>query len=346
MRKFDYLELKNKKWSMEVLEYIAQIHEYKGKQELYMKQKPMILDKLVEISKIQNTQASNQIEGIIPTDTRMPQLVNDKMTPENRDEEESVGYRAVLNTIHESHEYIPVRSSYILQLHKYLYSYSSETFGGHFKNAQNYIAEVKSDGTKVVRFQPLVPYETPDAIENICDSYNQAIAAGIEPLLLIPCFIIDFLCIHPFNAGNGQMSRLLTVLLLYRSGFEVGKYISIGRKITKTKFSYYNALQDSNAGWHEGDHDVTPFIIYFLDIVLGCYRNFEERLNLVEEKMPAIEMVRNAIEGRIGKFTKKEIVDYLPTLKNYAVEKSLKFLVDKGEIERHGASRSIYYTRK
>lgn len=346
MRTFDYLKIKEKKWSMEVLSLIAQIHEYKGKQELYMKQKPVILDKLVALSKIQSTQASNEIEGIITTDTRIKLLLNEKTAPRNRNEKEIAGYRDVLNMIHESHEYIPIRSSYILQLHKKLYSYTFESFGGNYKNTQNYIAEDRADGTKTVRFQPLAPYETPDAINAICESYNQALDSSIEPLLLIPSFITDFLCIHPFNNGNGRMSRLLTALLLYRSGFEVGKYISFEKKIAQTKSSYYDALQDIDEGWHEGNNDVTPFLICFLGIVLSCYRDFEERLSLVEEKMPAIEMVRSAVNERIGKFTKQEIVDYLPTLKSSAVEKALKALVEKGEIERHGASRATYYTRK
>ncbi|MCG4662667.1 Fic family protein [[Clostridium] innocuum] len=202
MRQFNYLEIRDKKWDLEVLTLIAKIHEYKGKQELYIKQKPMIFDKLVEIAKVQSTEASNQIEGIVTTDTRIKLIVNEKTSPQNRDEEEIAGYRDVLNMIHESHEYIPIQSNYILQLHKVLYSYSGESFGGKFKNTQNYIAEIRADGTRAVRFQPLAPYETSQAIDVICESYNQAIAADIEPLLLIPSFITDFLCIHPFNDGN------------------------------------------------------------------------------------------------------------------------------------------------
>lgn len=346
MRNFNYITIKDMKWDMEILSMIAKIHEYKGKQKLYLKQKPIILEKLVEISKIQSTQASNQIEGIITTDTRIKQLVNNKTTPRNRDEEEIAGYRDVLNTIHESHEYIPIRSNYILQMHKNLYSYTYESFGGHFKNTQNYIAEILSDGTKIIRFQPLSPYETPQAIENICNCYNEAIEADIEPLLLIPIFISDFLCIHPFNDGNGRMSRLLTALLLYRSGFEVGKYVSIENKIAKTKITYYEALQNIDQGWHEGKNDNTPFIVYFLGILLSCYRDFDERLDLIEEKMPALEMVRIAINERLGKFTKNELLEYLPTLKRATVEKALKELVEEGFIERHGGGRSTFYSIK
>lgn len=345
MRAFDYLALKNKKWDTEVLELVAMIREYKGKQEIYLRQKPLILDRLVELSKIQSTQASNQMEGIITTDTRIKQLVNEKTTPKNRDEEEIAGYRDVLNMIHESYPYISINSSYILQLHKYLYAYTPASFGGRFKNTQNCIAEFKENGSQRILFHSLSPFETPEAIDRICESYLQVLDASIEPLLLIPSFIADFLCIHPFHEGNGRMSRLLTTLLLYRNGFVVGKYISIEAKIARTKGSYYDVLQKIDAGWHEGENDVTPFIVYLLGIILSCYRDLDERLLLVEEKLPAIEMVRSAVIKQIGKFTKNDILEYLPTLRRAAIEKALKALVDEGVIERHGGGRSTFYTR-
>lgn len=193
MKRFNYDTLKDRNWDSEILGLVAQIHEFKGRQELYLKQKPAALDKLVEIAKIQSTEASNKIEGIVTTSTRMQQLCRDKTTPRNRDEEEIMGYRDVLNTIHESYEYIPIRASYILQLHRDLYKYSGKDIGGRFKNTQNIIAETKADGTQVVRFTPLPPYETPAAIDAICESFNQVIdSCVIDPLVLIPVFIHDF----------------------------------------------------------------------------------------------------------------------------------------------------------
>ena len=228
MRAFNYDNLRNISWDSEILGLVAQIHEYKGRQELFLRQKPAVLDRLVEIAKVQSTEASNKIEGIVTTSTRVKQLCDDKTTPRNRDEEEIMGYRDVLNTIHESYEYIPLKSSYILQLHRDLYQYSDKSVGGRFKTTQNYVAETRPDGTQLVRFMPLEPYETPEAIDAICDSFNRAIdGCVIDPLVLIPIFINDFLCIHPFNDGNGRMSRLLTTLLLYRCGYVVGKYIKI-----------------------------------------------------------------------------------------------------------------------
>ena len=228
MRIFDYSSLKSRTWDGEILGLVAQIHEFKGRQETYLKQKPVELNRLIEIAKIQSTEASNEIEGIRTTNTRLKQLIVDKTTPRNRDEEEIMGYRDVLNTIHENFEYIPIRSNYILQLHRDLYQYSHKSIGGTFKNNQNYISAVDADGHEFILFTPLPPYETPSAIDAICESFNRIIdTQEIDALILIPIFIHDFLCIHPFNDGNGRMSRLLTTLLLYRAGYFVGRYISL-----------------------------------------------------------------------------------------------------------------------
>lgn len=347
MREFNYSNLRNSQWDSEVLGLVAQIHEYKGRQELYLKQKLATLDKLIEIAKVQSTEASNKIEGIVTTSTRVQQLCDEKTTPRNRDEEEIMGYRDVLNTIHENYEYIPLRDSYILQLHRDLYQYSEKAIGGRFKNTQNVIAETHSDGTQTVIFTPMSPYETPDAIRTICESFNQALdACDVDPLVLIPVFINDFLCIHPFNDGNGRMSRLLTTLLLYRCGYVVGRYISLESKIEKTKSKYYQVLGTSGIGWHEGENDSTPFIKYILGIILSAYRDFENRVDIFEEKVPAVEMVRRAIEQKIGKFTKSEIMEIIPTVSKASIENSLKTLVNEGVIERHGQGKATFYTRK
>ncbi len=347
MREFDYCKLRNSKWDSEILGLVAQIHEFKGRQELYLKQKPATLDKLIGIAKVQSTEASNKIEGIVTTSTRVQQLCNEKTTPRNRDEEEIMGYRDVLNTIHENYEYIPLRYSYILQLHRDLYQYSEKAIGGRFKSTQNVIAETHPDGTQTVIFTPMAPYETPDAIKTICESFNQVLDdCDVDPLVLIPVFINDFLCIHPFNDGNGRMSRLITTLLLYRCGYVVGKYISLESKIEKTKSKYYEVLRTSGIGWHEGNNDSTSFIKYILGIILSAYRDFENRVDIFDEKLPAIEMVRRAIEHKIGKFTKSEIMEFIPTVSKASIENSLKTLVNEGVIERHGQGKATFYTRK
>lgn len=345
MRIFNYSLLKDKQWDSEILGLVAQIHEYKGRQDLFLKQRPAVLNKLTEVAKIQSTEASNKIEGIVTTSTRIKELYREKTTPRNRNEQEITGYRDVLNTIHESYEYIPLTSNYILQLHRDLYKYSEKSIGGRFKNSQNYIAEEYPDGTRKVRFMPLEPHETPQAVDAICESFNRAAdSCDIDALILIPYFINDFLCIHPFNDGNGRMSRLLTALLLYRCGYVVGRYISIESKIEETKSSYYDVLAQSSIGWHEGKNDPTPFIKYILGIILSAYRDFESRVDLFDEKLSALELVRRAINEKIGKFTKSEIMELVPSVGKTSVENSLKKLVDEDIIIRRGTGKATFYT--
>lgn len=347
MRDFNYGKLRNIKWDNEVLGLVARINEYKGKQTLFLKQKPATLEKLVEIAKIQSTEASNKIEGIVTTAVRIKQLCDQKTTPRNRDEEEISGYRDALSLIHESYEYIPIKSSYILQLHQVLYRYSQRGIGGRFKNTQNYITEIKESGEQIVRFMPLDPFETPTAIEKMCESFNRETdACEVDPLILIPAFIVDFLCVHPFNDGNGRMSRLLTTLLLYRAGYVVGKYVSLESKIEKTKESYYKALEKSDINWNREENDITPFIKYILGTVLAAYRDFEQRVILVEDKSSAIDLVRNAVNNTIGKFTKSDIMELVPSVGKTSVENSLKILIEEGVIGRDGKGKATFYFRK
>ncbi|MBQ8394262.1 MAG: Fic family protein [Clostridia bacterium] len=347
MRNFDYVSLKNEKWDSEIIGYIAAIHEMKGRQNLYLKQKPDALNALVEIAKIQSTESSNAIEGIHTTNTRLKQLFSEKTTPRNRDEEEIAGYRDVLNVIHENFEYISLTPNYILQLHKILYSRSSKNIGGSFKNVQNYISATDGNGKSYTLFTPLAPYETPIAIEQICEQFNKALADGeVDVLILIPTFIHDFLCIHPFLDGNGRMSRLLTTLLLYKCGYLVGKYISLESKIAKDKNRYYDTLEQAQKGWHEGKEDTAAFIKYLLGTIISAYRDFEDRMEIVGEKTSAIDTVRKAVAQRIGKFTKTEILELCPSISASSVEVSLRKLAALGEIEKHGAGKNTFYTRK
>ena len=349
MRSFDYGKLADKAWGTDILNLVAKIHECKGRQDLFIRQKLMKLDRLVEIAKIQSTEASNKIEGIVTTSTRMKQLFEEKTTPRNRDEDEIMGYRDVLNTIHESNEYIPIRPSYILQLHRDLLKRAGSSYGGHFKNVQNYINETKPDGTTVTMFTPIAPYDTPEAVENLCKAYEQAVAnEKINSLLLIPAFICDFLCIHPFNDGNGRMGRLLTLLLLYKHGYSVGKYISIEKQIEKTKDRYYDTLDESNVGWHEEKNNPTPFIRYMLQVILACYTEFEERVGLMtksDTSSTAYDIVKKYTEEKIGKFTGANVVAHCPGIGRSSALAALKKLTEEGLIIRKGAGRSTFYVR-
>ncbi len=346
MRAFNYSEIKNQKWDLDILSLIAAIYKEAGKQEMYLKQRPEELEKLVEIAKIQSTEASNAIEGIVTTSTRIRQLVEEKTAPQNRDEQEIAGYRDVLNIIHENFDAIPISQRYILQLHKILYSHMNNLMAGKTKSVQNYISATYPDGHVETLFTPLAPYETPEALDKICEEYNRVIGnMEVEPLIVVPIFIHDFLCIHPFNDGNGRMSRLLTTLLLYRNGFYVGKYISLEAKIAKNKDLYYNALGRSQDGWHEGMEDVVPFIKYLLGIVLSAYKDFEERFALVETKRSALEMVRCATMNKLGRFTKQDIRELCPSLSISSIEGALRKLVASGELKREGAGKNICYYR-
>lgn len=349
MRKFDYSALAKRTWDMDILTLVAKIHEYKGKQILYLRQKPAELDRLIDIAKLQSTESSNKIEGIVTTATRMKQLLSEKTTPRSRDESEIMGYRDVLNTIHESHEYIPIRPNYILQLHRDLLKRAGLSYGGQFKNVQNYIKETREDGSDVIRFTPVAPYETAEAITAICESYEQTAAAEIiDPLILIPAFIVDFLCIHPFNDGNGRMSRLLTLLLLDKHGYNVGKYISIEKQIEKTKDCYYDVLEGADAGWHEEKNDPEPFIRYMLRIILACYIEFEERVGLVGStgiKSTSYDVVKRYVENKVGRFTGVDVINNCPALGRSSVLAALKRLTEEGMIIRKGEGRSTYYVR-
>lgn len=349
MREFDYSKLKERNWDNEIMAYVAQIHEFKGKQDLYLRQKPVELNRLVEIAKIQSTESSNKIEGIITTNSRLKQLVENKTTPRNRDEQEILGYRNALNIIHESYEAIPVRSSYILQLHGELLKHTAFSYGGKFKTTPNEIDMVLENGEKLVLFKPLEPYETPSAVERLCEEYNKAFGEGIvDPLILIPNFILDFLCIHPFNDGNGRMSRLLTLLLLYRAGYIVGQYISIEKAIADTKETYYEVLQQADMGWHSGENDPKPFIKYMLGIVLSCYREFESRVSFAAKtgkKSSAYDIVKSFTENTLGKFSKQDALLSCPSLGSSSVESALKKLVEEGAIIKTGAGRKTMYMR-
>lgn len=346
MRNFNYSAYQNRKWDNEILSLVSAVHEFKGRQEMFLAQKPEALDKLTEISKIQSTESSNAIEGIHTSSSRLKALVQEKTTPKNRSEQEISGYRYVLSEIHESYEYIPLRPNYILQLHRDLYRFTGLSIGGRFKDSQNYIASEDSKGNQFILFTPLDSFDTPNAVDMICTQYNQVISEGkIDPLIMIPVFIHDFLCIHPFSDGNGRMSRLLTTLLYYRSGYVVGKYISLEKKIADDKMLYYDSLQESQIGWHDENDDPTPFVKYLLRILVKAYRDFEDRISIVEVKLPAVDQVRKAVLLKIGTFSKRDIMELCPSLSRASIENSLTALVNEGLIKREGKGRTTFYFR-
>lgn len=346
MRNFNYSKIKDIKWDSEILSLVASIYRYQGKQELYLKQRPNELEKLIDIAKIRSTESSNEIEGIVTTSVRLKQLLEEKTTPRNRNEQEIVGYRDVLDIIHENFDVIPISRNYILQMHKILYSHMNNPLAGKTKNVQNYISATYPDGHSEVLFTPLSPFETPGALDLICDEYNRVIGNfEVEPIIMIPIFIHDFLCIHPFNDGNGRLSRLLTTLLLYKNGFYVGRYISLESLIAKDKGSYYEALNKAGMNWQNGNEDIVPFIKYLLGIILAAYKAFDDRFSIVEDKLSVVEMVRKATSQKIGRFSKQDILELCPSLSISSIEGSLRKLVEEGTLRREGVGRSTKYIR-
>lgn len=345
MRQYAYKTEYQKLLTPEIVALLAQIHEQKGQPSLFAEAKKDALSELLEIAKIQSTEASNRIEGIITTDDRLKLIVRNKTTPRSRSEREIAGYRDVLSTIHENYPFIPLRPGMILQLHRDLYKFSGLSIGGSFKNADNVIAETLPDGTKRVRFQPVPAWETPEAMDELCAATNEALNdAELDDLLLIPMFVLDFLCIHPFNDGNGRMSRLLTLLLMYRSGYMIGKYISIEKLIADSKESYYDALQDSSAGWHEGSNDYLPFVRYMLGVIVAAYRDFAERAEiLVAAGSSKPDRIREIIRSTTGRITKAELLAQCPDISQVTIQRALKDLLDSGEILKIGGGRYTSY---
>lgn len=346
MRKFDYTEKWKKLLTPEIVGYLTTIHEYKGEQRLIAERHADVLESLVEVAKIQSTESSNKIEGIYTSEERLKKIVLDKTMPKTRNEREIAGYRDVLNTIHENFPHIPIRDTFILQLHRDLYKFENSTSnGGRFKNSDNIIEEEDADGNKFVRFRPLPAWETPEAITELCAAYNEAInRSEADALLIIPMFIIDFLCIHPFNDGNGRMSRLLTLLLLYQNDYIVGKYISLEKLIERTKDSYYDVLQESSQGWMEDENNYEPFVKYILGVIVAAYREFFERAQIVEEKkVPKPDRIEELIKNHLGTITKTEIVEATPGISTTTVQRTLTDLVKAEKIIKIGNGRYTKY---
>lgn len=348
MRTFDYEKTLEKLLIPELLKVLAGLHEHKGKQELFLEANADELKTLLEVAKIQSTGASNRIEGIYTSDKRLEELVKMKAEPRNRSEEEIAGYREILATIHESYDHIRPRPGVILQLHRDLYSYSAGAVGGEFKNADNVIAETDAEGHHKARFTPVPAWQTAEAMDSLCDVFLKAWdEERIDKLVLIPMFILDFLCIHPFNDGNGRMSRLLTLLLLYKAGYIVGKYISVEMLIEKSKETYYDALQSSSIGWHEESNNYVPFVNYYLGILNRAYDELESRIQLLQNRsLSKPDRIRAIIDRRVGKITKKEIMDICPDISRVTVERTLTELVKSGYIAKIGGGPSTAYVRK
>jgi Fic family protein len=347
MRNFDYSALREKLWDTETVNYLSAVHEVRGRESLLLRGQEAALRRLSERAKVQGTEASCAIEGIRTGAGRLKQLAAGTASPRNRNEAEILGYRDALEAVYGSPETVPVTPEVILGLHKILFAHTDSAFAGSYKTKQNYIGAEDAHGTRFILFTPLSPQETPQAAEDLCVSFNAALGEGeVDPLLLIPIFILDFLAIHPFTDGNGRMSRLLTNLLLYRSGYRAVRYIPLEVKIARNKDFYYEALRQSEVCWHAGTNDPVPFIKSMLGTLIGASRDLEDRLAPAEEKRPSLETVRSAVRRQIGKFKKTDVLEMCPSLSASSVERGLNALCRNGEVSGHGSGRTTYYLRE
>lgn len=347
MRTFDYTVLPETLQSPEVVNLLLTARELKGRQIALESVRPDVLDALVEQAKYASTEASNRIEGIVTTEIRMKALMQESTAPRNRNEEEIAGYRDVLALIHEQHDYIDVKPSIILQLHRNLLAHTGYSHGGAWKDSDNQIVARNPDGTTYVRFTPTPAMLTPGAVENLCSTYRSAIQAQrYDPLLLSMLLVFDFVSIHPFNDGNGRMSRLITVLLLEKCGYEVPRYISVEKLIEQSKESYYEALATSSQEWDAGGNDASPFIRYMLGIVVKAYRELFDRVAGQSGTTSKSDSVAAVFNRKLGKVTKSDIRNECPGVSDITIERELKRLLDVGKIAKVGAGRGTGYVKK
>ena len=345
MRSFNYTKQLQSLLKPEIVSLLTQIHEFKGGQGAFLNVSKDTLSSLVKIAKIQSVDASNRIEGIYTNDNRLKKIVQEKTMPNNREEWEIAGYRDVLSTIHENYEFIPLKPSFILQLHRDLYKYSGKTIGGIYKTQDNNIEETDAQGNSFVRFAPPPSWETQGLMDSLYKSFeNSKKSLEIDDLLLIPMFILDFLCIHPFGDGNGRLSRLLTLLLLYQAGYPVGKYISIEKLIADSKETYYEVLQESSYGWHDETNDYFPFVHYMLGIIVAAYREFERRATiLVDKTISKPDRIEDIIKNTIGPITKADIVKQCKDISQITIQRALNDLVKNERIKKLGGGRYTKY---
>jgi len=319
--------------------------EYRGKQALYFHQAPEVLKGLREIAVIESSESSNRLEGVTVSPARLERLVLKRTDPKNRSEQEVAGYRDALGMIHESARDMAFSSNVMLQLHGMLCRYLPDS-GGRWKNADNEIIEKRPDGSARVRFKPTPAHLTPIQIETLTGYYRTSANGRKQaPLVLVPLAILDFLCIHPFLDGNGRVARLLTLMLLYHFNYEVGRYISLERIIEESKETYYETLEASSRGWHEGRHDLMPWLNYFWGVLIRAYREFEDRVGAVRHGRGAkTEQVRLAVLARKQPVAISDIEADCAGVSRDMVRHVLRKMKDEGLIEPRGRGRGAKWS--
>lgn len=347
MKIFNYSKYNFSSWDNQILNSIVQIHEYKVKLQSIEEKNLFKTKKMMETARFESTEIGNKFDAIVTNEARLRNILENKYLPKNEEEKQILGYHDILKILYGSNRSLVFDSNYILQLHRGLYRYTNNTMCGKFKNNQNYIVEPSIEGTSSICFYPLSVFETPSAIKSLCEEFNLLLNRhSVDTLLLIPIFILDFLCIYPFNEGNARIIFLLINLLLNKFGYTIVKYSSFEKIVEETKSEFFNSFRASSYGWHEDSNDVLPFIKYFLSILLKIYRDLDERLYAMKKvKITAKEQILEAIEIQYGQFTKRDIIKLCPHLSESTIEKVLKELLDIKKITKFGDRKSTYYTR-
>lgn len=338
--------LKNIKLGPEFSGNLSALGEYKGRQALFSHQLSDALESLKGLATVESVESSNRLEGIIVKRPQIEKIVLKSTEPKNRSEQEVAGYRDALAYIHESWQEMALTTELIRKLHSMVYGYLSEE-GGNWKVEDNFIIEGYSNGARRIRFRPTPAKETPEAMEGLIILHEEAIMDGADPLIVIPLFVLDFLCIHPFKDGNGRVARLLTLLLLCKAGYNVGRYISLERIFEETRKSYYNTLGKSSRGWHDSKHDIMPWMTYFWGVLIRAYKEFEGRVGTITiGRGSKTEQVRLAVGKRVGKFTLSDIERDSPGVSKDMVRHVLRQMRDEGLVRVEGTGRGARWVKE
>ena len=347
MRSFDYSFLEVGMLPAGLVNVVGAVAQLRERERERREKHPEIFTQLERIAKVQSVKSSNEMEGIVTSEQRIFEIVNQNSAPLNHNEAEIAGYRNALELLHKSHADLDVREGDILQLHALMLALTPAG-GGAYKQWDNLITELDERGTRRLRFAPTSAAQTPVAMEQLVLAYKEARSRhNINQLLLIPCFILDFLCIHPFADGNGRMSRLLSLLLLYKNGFEAVRYISFEEQISRAKTSYYSSLKESSLGWHEGENSYFPFIEHFVTTLLCCYKELDKRFAVVgTQKVNKQRRIEATVLGSLLPISKAEISYILPDISPSTLELVLSRMLKRGQIQKLGSSRNTKYVKK
>lgn len=347
MKSLEWNFLEQQAVPIEMAGTLRALGEYRGKQELFTRQTPQVLEALRQVAIIQSTESSNRIEGVIVPEKRLKALLEKKATPKNRPEAEVMGYRDVLAKIHTSFQRMEISTEAILRMHKEMFR-RTPLPGGAWKRKDNTIEERLPDGRWITRFAPVSAAQTPSTMKELCVRFNRLWEEQrIDRLLLLHAFILDFLCIHPFTDGNGRISRLLTVLLLHQAGYDVGRYISLERLIEESKQSYYEVLQESSQKWHKGRHRLLPWWQYSLSVLLTAYKEFEDRVGMVRASRGAkTAWVEEAIQRLPDTFGVGELARGCPGVSRPMIRVVLERLRDAGKLKALGTGRGALWRKR